>query len=72
MTEEEMISVLDPDQTDEAKKKDLIRELGGLESPPSEQVIQTLMRVIRKPTIPEASERVYDDALEYLKSINRY
>ena len=72
MTEEEMISVLDPDQTDEAKKKELIRELGKLESPPSEQVIQTLMRIIRKPTIPEASERVYDDVLDYLKSINRY
>lgn len=72
MTEEEMISVLDPEQTDEAEKKELIKELGNLDCPPSEQVIQTLMRIIRKPTIPEASERVYDDALEYLKSINRY
>ena len=73
MTEEEMIDALIPDQEDEAKKISLINdELAGLENPPGEAVIQALMRIIRKPTIPEASERVYDAAVEYLKGINRY
>ena len=73
MTEEEMLDALKPDQEDEAKKISLINdELAGLGNPPGEAVIQALMRIVRKPTIPEASERVYDAAVEYLKGINRY
>ena len=72
MTDEEMLQVLDPEQTDEAKKKELIGELSKLDAPPSEQIVQAVMRLIRKPTIPEASEKVYDEAVAYLKSICRY
>lgn len=71
MTEEEMLEVLGSEQTDEQKKKDLIKELSAGD-PPGETVIQAMMRIIRKPTIPEASENVYDCVLEYLKSICRY
>lgn len=73
MTEEEILEILDQDQTDEEKKKKLLaEELPELDAPPSEKVIQGIMRLIRKPTIPEASERVYDEAVKYLKSICRY
>ena len=54
------------------EKNLLSEELPKLEKAPSEQVIQGIMRLIRKPTIPEASEGVYDDAVKYLKSICRY
>lgn len=70
MTVEEMLEVLESEQED--KKKDLVKELSGQEEPPCENVIQAMMRIIKKPTIPEASEGVYDAILEYLKGINRY
>ena len=73
MTDEEILEILDPEQIDEGKKKSLLsEELPKLEKTPSEQVIQGIMRLIRKPTIPEASEGVYDEAVKYLKSICRY
>ena len=72
MTDEEMLQVLDANQSDENKKKELIKELSQLDIPPSEQIVQAVMRLIRKPTIPEASENVYDAAVAYLKSICRY
>ena len=72
MTEEEMIKVLDKENTDEAAKIELIKSMADLQKPPSEPVIQELMRIIRKPDIPEAAEGVYDAAVGYLKSISRY
>lgn len=71
MTSEELIEIFDAEQNDENKKKEVVKALVGKETP-EEKVIQTLFRIIRKPTIPEASEGVYDAVLEYLKSINRY
>jgi len=72
MTEEDMISVLDRDNSDEESKKELIKKLVSLDTPPSEPVIQALMRIIKKPSIPEASQGVFDDTVDYLKSICRY
>lgn len=72
MTEEEMISTLDRDNSDEGSKKELIKKLVCLDAPPSEAVIQALMRIIKKPSIPEASQGVFDDTAAYLKSICRY
>ena len=56
----------------EAGKKELIKKLVSLDTPPSEPVIQALMRIIKKPSIPEASQGVFDDTVDYLKSICRY
>ena len=73
MTSEELIKIFDPEQTDESLKVKTIKEdISGLETPPEENVIQALMRIIKKPTIPEASEGVYDAVVAYLKSICRY
>lgn len=72
MTEEDMISVLDRDNSDEESKKELIKSLTELEVPPAEPVIRALMRIIKKPSIPEASQGVFDDTVDYLKSICRY
>ena len=73
MEKEEIIRIFDPEQTDEELKKKTIKdEFEGLESPPVEEVIQTLMRIIKKPTISEASNGVYDAVVSYLKSISRF
>ncbi|MBQ3404260.1 MAG: DNA-processing protein DprA [Oscillospiraceae bacterium] len=61
------------EQTDEEKKKDLItNEIPKLGEHPSEEIVRILFRIIKKPTINEATSGVYDAAVSYLKSIQRY
>lgn len=73
MDAEEIKNILDAEQTDEEKKKDLItNEIPKLGEHPSEEIVRILFRIIKKPTINEATSGVYDAAVSYLKSIQRY
>ncbi len=72
METDDIIKTLSSEATDEAAKLDLLQKKLPEGDPPEEKVIQAIMRIIRKPNIPEASEGVYDAAVSYLKSIQRY
>ena len=73
MDETSILQELSPDQTDEQLKLKLLNEiLPAEDKAPDENIVQAIFRIIRKPTIPEASEGVYDAAVTYLKSISRY
>lgn len=53
------------------KVKMIRDDLAEREMSPDETVIQPLMRIIRKPSIPETYEGVYDAVVDYFKSIKQ-